>query len=103
MAAKWSEFDAEPGYWVKPSATRSKTKTHRIPLTGGALELVARRRQERDENSEWVFPSERTDQPVATLWQFGHTRARGPSSVKPRESMICGTRTRSPALAAGCF
>ena len=47
MAAKWSEFDAEPGYWVKPSAHTKQRKVHRVPLTPAALELIARRRQER--------------------------------------------------------
>ena len=45
MAAKWSEFDAEPGYWVKPSAHTKQRKVHRVPLTPAALELIGRRRQ----------------------------------------------------------
>jgi integrase len=70
MAAKWSEFDQEPGYWIKPSAHTKQRKTHRAPLTPAAVELIARRRQERaDKPSEWVFPSDRTrGEPIATLW-----------------------------------
>jgi integrase len=76
MAAKWSEFDVEPGYWVKPSAHTKQRKVHRVPLTPAALELIARRRKARDE-SEWVFPSERTTEPIATLWHvWEHTRER---------------------------
>ncbi len=76
MAAKWSEFDAEPGYWVKPSAHTKQRKVHRVPLTPAALELIGRRRKERNEG-EWVFPSERTTEPIATLWHvWEHTRER---------------------------
>jgi integrase len=79
MAAKWSEFDAEPNYWVKPSAHTKQRKVHRVPLIPAAIELLDRRRQTR--NSEWVFPSARpyapTDEPIATLWHvWEHTRTR---------------------------
>jgi integrase len=73
MQARWSEFDVEPGYWVKPSAHTKQRKTHRVPLSPAALELIGRRRQTRA--SDWVFPSERTDEPIATLWHvWAHTR-----------------------------
>src|SRR6185369_9948555 len=47
MQARWSEFDAEPGFWVKPSAHTKQRKTHRVPLSPGALELVDRMRKAR--------------------------------------------------------
>jgi integrase len=74
MAARWSEFDAEPGYWVKPSSHTKQRRVHRAPMTPAALELIARRRLAR--TSEFVFPSERTTEPIATLWHvWEFTRA----------------------------
>ena len=32
MRARWSEFDAEPGRWVKPSSHTKQRRTHRVPL-----------------------------------------------------------------------
>ena len=76
MAAKWSEFDSEPGYWIKPSSHTKQRRVHRVRLTAGALELIGRRRQERAV-SDFVFPSERIDEPIATLWHvWQHTRER---------------------------
>jgi integrase len=79
MGAKWEEFDSEPGYWVKPGWRTKQRRVHRVPLTAGALELIARRRKERDEKpSPWVFPSDRTPrkEPIATLWHiWEHVRA----------------------------
>jgi integrase len=47
MRARWSEFDGEPGYWVKPSSHVKQRKTHKLPLSPPALELVDRLREMR--------------------------------------------------------
>jgi len=54
MKAEWSEFDSEPGFWIKPSAHVKQRKTHRLPLSPPALELLARLRKDRE--GQWVFP-----------------------------------------------
>jgi hypothetical protein len=33
MMASWSQFDAEPGYWCKPSAHTKQRKVHKLALT----------------------------------------------------------------------
>jgi integrase len=76
--ATWGEFDAEPGYWVKPSAHTKQKKTHRLPLSPPALELIDRLRKKH--NSKWVFPSDRTNDHLVTpslwhIWQFVRKRA----------------------------
>jgi integrase len=57
MQAEWSEFDAEPGLWVKPSAHTKQRKTHRLPLNPPAIELVNRLRKKR--SGKFVFPSDK--------------------------------------------
>ncbi len=32
MRAKWTEFDAEPGFWIRPSAHTKQRRTHKAPL-----------------------------------------------------------------------
>jgi len=38
MAAAWEQFDAEPGFWIKPSAQTKQRKIHKAPLGPAALE-----------------------------------------------------------------
>ena len=47
MGAEWTEFDKEPGYWIKPSAHTKQRKVHRLPLSPPAIELVDRLRKKR--------------------------------------------------------
>jgi len=42
MAAAWEQIDAEPGFWIKPSAQTKQRKIHKAPLGPAALELLAR-------------------------------------------------------------
>jgi integrase len=76
MRATWSEFDVEPGYWVKPSAHTKQRRTHRVPLNPAAIELVEGLRKKRG-HSPWVFPGYVPGQHLATLehvWR--HVRQR---------------------------
>src|SRR5262249_48800705 len=47
LRATWKEFDTE-GSWTKPSAHTKQRKVHTVPLAPGAIELIERRRKERD-------------------------------------------------------
>jgi len=77
MKAQWSEFDEQPGYWIKPSAHTKQRKTHKLPLSPAAIELITRLRAKRG-LSPWVFPSDKgADQPLSALWHcWHHVRAR---------------------------
>jgi integrase len=72
MKARWSEFDAEPGFWCKPSAHTKQKKVHKAPLMPAALELIERRRRQRDDACPWVFPGDKPGQPLAALWHIWH-------------------------------
>jgi integrase len=66
--AQWEEFDREPGYWIKPSAHVKQRKTHKLPLSPAAIELIERLRRKRKGN-KWVFPGNRPGEPLALLWR----------------------------------
>lgn len=70
MQAEWQEFDAEPGYWIKPSAHVKQRKTHRLPLNPPAVELVNRLRRNR--KGSWVFPGDKPGEHLAALWHVWH-------------------------------
>jgi integrase len=77
MKARWSEMDAEPGYWIKPSAHTKQRRPHKLPLSPPALELVERMRKERRKDAEWVFPGPEPGKPIVALWHIWHfVRAR---------------------------
>jgi integrase len=55
MRAGWSEFDEQPGYWIKPSTHVKQRRTHKLPLSPAGIELIDRLRAARS-RSPWVFP-----------------------------------------------
>jgi integrase len=70
MKATWSEFDNEPGYWIKPSGHVKQRKTHKLPLSPAAIELVDRLRKTRKD--DWVFPGDKPGEHLAALWHVWH-------------------------------
>jgi integrase len=69
MLATWEQFDAQPGFWIKPSSHTKQRKEHRLPLSAPALQLVADIRARRGEvdAGEYVFPGQRAGQPLQQL------------------------------------
>jgi len=72
MRATWDQFEAEPGFWVKPSAHTKQRKTHRVPLAVAAAELLERIRAEREKasrraRSDYVFPGQSHGEPLKRL------------------------------------
>jgi integrase len=65
LKAEWSEFDKEPGYWIKPSAHVKQRKVHKLPLSPAALELVDRLRKGR--KGRWMFPGDAPGEHLAAL------------------------------------
>jgi len=78
MKARWEQFSAEPGFWIKPGADTKQRRPHKVPLAPPALELIERRRQSIDPADDWVF-SARVGEPLKTLehvWRFVRERAK---------------------------
>jgi integrase len=69
MLATWAQFDAQPGFWLKPASTTKQRKEHRLPLSAPALQLVADVRAARGhvEPGEYLFPGQRPGQPLQQL------------------------------------
>jgi integrase len=72
MLTDWKQFDAEPGYWIKPSAHTKQRKTHKLPLSPPAIELIDRLRRERGKGATWVFPGHSAGEPIVALWHVWH-------------------------------
>jgi integrase len=69
MLATWEQFDAQPGFWIKPAAHTKQRREHRLPLSAPALQLVADVRSLRGEinPNEFVFPGQIPGQPLQQL------------------------------------
>jgi integrase len=72
MLAAWDQFEAEPGYWIKPSAHTKQRKVHKLPLSPPALELIGRIRKARAKNATWLFPGGADGKPIAAMWHIWH-------------------------------
>ncbi|MGA7322901.1 MAG: integrase family protein [Rhodomicrobium sp.] len=78
MRATWPEFDAEPGFWVRPSAHTKQRKVHKAPLGPAACELIEGLRKNRNSESPWVFPGLSHCEPIKsmrTIWSATRKRA----------------------------
>jgi integrase len=58
LAAKWSMFDLKTGTWTKPSHHTKQKKTHNVPLSAPARQLLSEIREAAGDNrGEYVFPA----------------------------------------------
>jgi integrase len=76
--ALWSEFDKEPGFWVKPSSHTKQKREHRVPLSAPTRQLVEQLRTKRDPDKPMVFPGRTDDGIVDALqhcWRFVRERS----------------------------
>lgn len=82
--ATWEQFDAEPGFWIKPSAHTKQRKVHKLPLNPPTLELIGRLRKERRKGAKWIFAGQRPGEPLKQLhsvWSYIRDKAKlGPDS-----------------------
>ena len=69
MLAIWAQFDAQPGFWIKPSTHTKQRKEHRLPLSAPALQLIADIHAARGTVAagDFVFPGQRSGQPLQQL------------------------------------
>ena len=102
MLATWAQFDAQPGFWIKPSSHTKQRKEHRLPLSAPALQLIADIRTRRGDidPDNYVFPGRRPGQPLQQLrncWDAVCKQA----GLRTSASTICGTLLLRLVLAAG--
>jgi integrase len=77
MLATWAQFDAQPGFWIKPAATTKQRREHRLPLSAPALQLIDEIRTRRGDGTapaDYVFPGQIPGQPLQqlrTCWDAG--------------------------------
>ena len=55
-AARWEQFDLATGTWTKPAAAVKQNKSHRLPLSAPARQLLGELREAAPVDAEWVFP-----------------------------------------------
>ena len=58
-AMEWTQVDLVKGVWVIPRIKNGDV--HRIPLTAPAVEILRRRKLEKNVHIRWVFPGRGTD------------------------------------------
>jgi integrase len=67
--ATWSQFDGQPGFWIKPSTHTKQRREHRVPLGAPTLQLIEDIRGRRGEiiATDYVFPGQKNGQPIKQL------------------------------------
>jgi integrase len=76
MRARWTEFDAEPHTWTKPSAHTKQRKVHHLPLSPPAIQLVERLRERRGKEA-YLFPGDIAGEHIVAMhhvWTFVRDR-----------------------------
>ena len=58
LAMEWSEINRELQTWTIPGSKTKNGHSLTIPLTADALVLLARRTEDDDKDSQWVFPAD---------------------------------------------
>ena len=103
MKAEWPEFDAAPGFWIKPSSHTKQKKIHRLPLSPPAVELIERLRKDRT-TTKWVFPGKEPGEFISTFthcWGFVRERAALASDEQGRPARPYDLRHSFASIAAG--
>ena len=66
LTAEWSMFDLQQGLWIKPSSHTKEKQIEHIPLSGQAMELLTRMK-EQAEGGGFLFPGLNEGKPRTTL------------------------------------
>jgi integrase len=61
--AKWNELDLMSGWWTIPSERSKNGRSHRVPITPTAKELLTKIKESAF-SSDYLFPSPRTEKPI---------------------------------------
>jgi integrase len=68
VRATWAQFDLKAGVWTKPSSHTKQKRSHRVPLTRPALELLKAIRADTHKAETMVFPT-RAKLGVRAAWE----------------------------------
>jgi integrase len=67
LRAMWDQFDLETGVWTKPSAHTKQKRTHRVPLSAPARQLLAEMEAPAEQPSPYLFPGRGIDGPMIEI------------------------------------
>lgn len=56
MQMTWQQVETDPGHWIKPAAFTKQKREHRVPLSPGALVVIAEMQKFRKTGEPFVFP-----------------------------------------------
>ena len=78
LAMTWDQVDWNAGVWTKPSAHTKQKKTHRVPLSAPAVQLLHDIAKGQRDGERYVFPGRKPGEPLKQLhsvWNAVKTRA----------------------------
>ncbi|MEP3422938.1 MAG: tyrosine-type recombinase/integrase [Erythrobacter sp.] len=64
FSADWSQFDLDRAVWIKPSAHTKQKRTHRVPLSDPAVEVL--KRAQKIARGEFVFATN-SGKPISSI------------------------------------
>jgi integrase len=65
LGARWQEFDLTAKLWTIPAERMKGGREHRVPLSGGALEIITMMNENRQ--SDYVFPGASQGRPLSNM------------------------------------
>jgi integrase len=67
LAMTWDQVDLQAGVWTKPSAHTKQKKTHRVPLSAPAVQLLHDIAKGQRAGERYVFPGRKPGEPLKQL------------------------------------
>lgn len=90
IGARWSEIDFEARTWCIQASRMKSDRSHRVPLSSGALAVLEVMKSHRDElqalgqvTSDFVFPGGKSGRSLSTMALLGLLRRQGWSGFTP--------------------
>jgi len=70
LASRKDDFDLQRGVWTKPSHQTKQKRTEHVPLSAQATALIASIIELSDPDSSFLFPGNKSGQPLRELKKF---------------------------------
>ena len=70
LASRKDDFDLQRGVWTKPSHQTKQKRTEHVPLSAQATALIASIIESSDPDSSFLFPGNKSGQPLRELKKF---------------------------------